>query len=765
MKTVLILSVFMISYLSSFAQERFELDEKTEKRIDKIISELSLIEKVGQTCQVTLDALLARDESGKLLEPIQFDPDKFNEALCEYRIGSILNVSSHTLNLDEWNNLLPRVNNAFLKKKINVPIIYGIDAIHGVNYTVGATLFPQEIGLAATWNNELSYEFGEITAYEMRKTGLRWNFSPVLDLGRQPLWSRYFETLGEDPYLASELGENIIMGYQGSKYNFLDNYHVASCLKHFVGYSMPQTGRDRTPAWIPQKYMTELYLPPFKRSVDAGAMTLMINSGDLNGIPGHANKALLTDLLKDQWGFKGFTVSDWEDFIMLETVHNVAANQSEAIAMAINAGVDMSMVPNAPQYKEYCETLLKCVENGDVSMERLEDAVRRILRVKMAIGLYDKKSYDQTDYPDFASNKFKNAALQSAQESITLLKNQNGILPLSQSTKVLVAGPTGNDLTFINGAWTHTWQGVDNAYNTKNCETIYSAIAKKVGQENCQFSQGATLYLEHGWEAAQITDSSDFKSKAANSDVIVLCLGELPATEKPGDIRSLRLLDAQMELAQLAYRTGKPVVLVLVEARPRVIHDIVDGASAIFQTYLPGDYGGIALADLLFGNVNPSGKLPYTYPKYDGVIEYYDRPKSVDRSGKTNKFDAFDPEWEFGFGLSYTEFSYSNLSIDRSTMTRSESIQVSVDVTNIGDRTGKEVVQLYVSDLTASIVPAGKRLRGYSKIELKPNETKTVTFTIDSDDLKFSDSNGNWIIENGLFQLEVNGENLKFELN
>ncbi len=765
MKIYAILCVFILTNLSLFAQERFELDEKTEKKINKIISELTLTEKVGQTCQVTLDALLARDESGKLLDPIQFDPAKFNEALCEYRIGSILNVSSHTLTLDEWNNILPKVNNAFLNKKINVPIIYGIDAIHGVNYTVGATLFPQEIGLAATWNNKLSYEFGEITAYEMRKTGLRWNFSPVLDLGRQPLWSRFFETLGEDPYLAGELGESIVTGYQGSKYDFLDNYHVASCLKHFVGYSMPQTGRDRTPAWIPQKFMTELYLPPFKQSIDAGAMTLMINSGDLNGVPGHANKALLTDLLKDEWGFKGFTVSDWEDFLMLETVHNVAGDQSEAIAMAINAGVDMSMVPNAPQYKEYCEVLLKCVEDGDVSIERLEDAVKRILRVKMATGLYDKKTYKETDYSEFASEEFKNSALQAAQESITLLKNDNAILPLNKSTKVLVAGPTGNDLTFINGAWTHSWQGVDDSYNTQNCETIYTAIAKKVGEENCQFSQGAELVLNDGWETANLTDSVDFKSKAANSDVIVLCIGELPATEKPGDIRSLRLLEAQSDLAKMAYRTGKPVVLVLVEARPRVIHDIVDGARAIFQTYLPGDYGGTALADLIFGDVNPSGKLPYTYPKYDGVIEYYDRPKSVDRSGKTNKFDAFDPEWEFGFGLSYTEFDYSNFTIDKTKMTRTDSIQVSVDVTNIGDREGKEVIQLYLSDMKASIVPAGKRLRRYAKIDLKPNQTKTVKFTINSDDLQFSDTNGNWKIENGQFQLEINGENLNFELN
>lgn len=765
MKIIATLILIIFSQVSIFAQQKFELDQKTEKEIDKIISTLTLVEKVGQTCQITLDALLARDEDGKLLEPIQFDPEKFNEALCEYRIGSILNVSSHTLTLEEWNSILPKVNNAFLNEKIDIPIIYGIDAIHGVNYTVGATLFPQEIGLAATWNNDLSYRFGEITAYEMRKTGLRWNFSPVLDIGRQPLWSRFFETLGEDPYLVGEMGENIILGYQGSNSKIIDQYHVASCLKHFVGYSMPQSGRDRTPAWIPQKFMTELYLPPFKQSIDAGAMTLMINSGDVNGIPGHANKELLTDLLKDEWGFNGFTVSDWEDFIMLETVHDVAANPSEAIAMAINAGVDMSMVPYAPQYKKYCELLVKCVEDGEVSMKRLDDAVRRILRVKMATGLFDKKSYEARDYPDFASEKFKNSALESAQESITLLKNTNDILPLKKSTKVLVAGPTANNLTFINGAWTHTWQGVEEQYNTEGCETIYAAIAKEVGSENCQFSQGATLSYKDGWENAELADTNDFNSKAASSDVIVLCVGELPSTEKPGDIRSLRLLDAQIDLAKLAYRTGKPVVLVLVQARPRVIHEIVEGADAIFQAYLPGDFGGTALADLIFGDVNPSGKLPYTYPKYDGVVEFYDHPKSVDRSGKTNKFDAFDPEWEFGFGMSYTDFSYSNFSINKTTISMGDSIEVAIDVTNSGDRAGKEVVQLYLSDVKSSIVPAGKRLKRYAKIELAPNQTKTVKFTIHSSDLRLSDSNGNWITENGNFMLEINGEKRNFELN
>lgn len=762
-KYVSMLSIF-VSCAAAQSQQVFSVDAETEKKIDKIIGELTLQEKVGQTCQVTLDALLATDSTGKLLSPLQFDPEKYNEALCEYRIGSILNVSANTLSLDEWKTFLDRINNSFLNEKINVPIIYGIDAIHGVNYTRGATLFPQEIGLAATWNLDLAKKFGEVVAYETRASGLRWNFSPVLDVARQPLWSRYFETLGEDSKMVSLFAKSIVLGYQGSDPSEIDAYHVASCLKHFVGYSMPFSGRDRTPAWIPEKYMSEIYLPPFEAAVKDGAMTLMINSGDVNGVPGHVNKKLLTEVLKDQWGFKGFTVSDWEDFIMLETVHDVAANQQEAIAAAFNAGVDMSMVPLSPQYKTYCQVLVKCVEEGDVSMERLDDAVRRILRVKFALGLFDKSSYKPVDYSKFGSDEFKKAAWQSAVESITLLKNTDDILPLSKSTKVLVTGPTSNDLTFINGAWTHTWQGVDPSYNTPNCETIYSAIAKEIGAANCLFSQGATLSLEGGWEQCALVDTADFSRKAAQSDVIVVCLGELPSTEKPGDIRSLRLLEAQLELAEMAYATGKKVVLVLVEARPRVIHSIVDGAAAIFQTYLPGDYGGTALADLMFGDENPSGKLPYTYPKYDGVIEFYDHPKSVDRSGKTYGFDAFDPEWEFGFGLSYTDFSYSNLRLDQTSMGTDGSVKVTVDVTNSGERRGKEVVQLYVSDKKASIVPAGKRLVDFKKLDLAPNETQSVEFMISLADLMFADQNGSMMYELGTFMVEINGDTLEFEL-
>ena len=740
-----------------------QLDPSTEQKITLLLEKMTLEEKVGQTCQVTLDAFLKTDNAGKIIEPISIDPVKLNEVIIEHKIGSILNVSSHTLTLKEWKETLEKVNLPFLTKKVNLPILYGIDAIHGMNYTVGGTLFPQEIGLAATWNPQLAKDFGEITAYEMRACGIHWNFSPVLDLARQPLWSRFFETLGEDPFLVSQMGKSIVKGYQGE--GKIDAFHGAACLKHFVGYSMPTSGRDRTPALIPTKQMEELFLPPFKAAIDAGAMTLMINSGDVNGIPGHANYHLLTEVLKDRWGFKGFTVSDWEDFIMLQTVHNVAPDLQDAMIQAFNAGVDMSMVPYNPQYKTYCELMVKSVKEGKISQARLDDAVRRILRVKIGVGLFEKNFNQNKNYLKFAEEDSKKMAYQTAAESITLLKNNEKTLPLSPQTKVLVAGPTANNLTYLNGAWTHTWQGVDTSFNTKNCQTVLQAVESKIGKENTLYAQGASLFLKDGWEASALIDVEDFKTKAAKSDVIVLCLGELPSTEKPGDIRSLNLLPAQMELAKIAFETNKPVIIVLIEARPRIIHEIVDGASAIIQTYLPGDYGSKALVDILFGTVNPSGKLPFTYPKYDGIIEFYDHPKSVARSGKTNQFDAFDPEWEFGFGLSYSNFTYKNLTLSKQTIASgNDSIKVSVEVTNNSPIEGKEVVQMYLSDLVASTVPAGKMLKGFKKINLKAFEKETIEFTIGNDDLKFVNSNGEWISEKGIFEVQINKLSTNFEL-
>lgn len=757
---ILVCAVF--SAISFGHAQHIQTTENIEKRIDQIMSAMTLADKVGQTCQITLDAVLQTDATGRTLEPATIDPIKLKLAIETYKVGSILNVSSHTLTQKEWMTILPIIHERYLKKQSSIPILYGLDAIHGVNYTVGATLFPQEIGLAATWNRSLATSFGQVTAYELRASGIPWNFSPVLDLGRQPLWSRFFETLGEDPYLTAQLGQHVIKGYQGNNLSGANN--VAACMKHFVGYSYPLSGRDRTPAWIPANILTELYLPPFKAAVDAGAMTVMINSGEVNGIPGHINHYLLTEVLKKEWGFKGFAVSDWEDYLFLRDVHTVAKDHKTAIAQAMNAGLDMSMVPNNPQYQEYCKLLTEAMNEQLIPMERLDDAVRRILRVKLMLGIFEKPYTKASDYTDFASAKHQLLALQSAEESITLLKNEQQILPLKKGTKILVTGPTANNLSFINGAWTHTWQGVDTAFNTKNRLTIKSALEKTNGKENVFFTETVRLGFEDGWEKCTSTPYTVFEEQAKSSDVIVLCLGENPATEKPGDIRSLDLPKEQLDLVHFAATLNKPIIVVLATGRPRIIHPIVDESNAIIQTYLPGDFGGEALANIIFGITNPSGKLPYSYPKYNGIIEHYDHKNSEAKNGKSNKFDAYDPEWDFGFGLSYSSFVYSDLQLSNTTMQQTDSITVSVTVTNTSSRTGKEVVQLYLHDEVASDVPWGKRLRDFEKIELKANESKKITFVISLEDLTFVNSSNKRVVEPGFFEVMIDGLKTRFEL-
>jgi beta-glucosidase len=758
---ILIGSLSLLFSFASCQPSSKTTDPSIESKIDKILSEMTLKEKVGQTCQITLDGLFKRDENNKVIEPAEFDAEKLREAIVDYGMGSILNVGSHTFTLEEWDYVMENVHKPFVNKKTQVPIIYGIDAIHGVTYTVGGTLFPQEIGLAATWNPELAQKFGDVVAYETRASGIHWNFSPVLDLGRAPLWSRHFETLGEDPFLATQLGDAIVNGYQGK--GKMDAYHVAACLKHFVGYSAPVSGRDRTSAWIPEKYMKELYLPAFKSAVDQGALTLMINSGDVNGVPGHMNYNLLTKTLKEDWGFKGFTVSDWEDFTMLHTVHSTAEDLYDAIVKGFNAGVDMCMVPYNPQYKEYIKLMIKGVEEGKITKERLDDAVRRIIRVKMLVGLFDKNRNQAKKYPNFGGKAHQQLALETALESITLLKNKDNTLPLDTKGKVLIAGATSNNLIFLNGAWTHTWQGADSSYNNNKAQNIREAFIQKLGKDNCLFSQGAELYVEDGFEKSRLVNPDDFKTKAEQSDLIVLCVGEYPSTEKPGDIRSLNLDAAQLELAKLAYATNKRVVLVLVEGRPRIVRSIVDDAAAIVQAYLPGDHGATALVQLLFGEENFSGKLPYTYPRYDGVMEFYDHPKSTAR-GKSNKFDAYNPQWNFGFGLSYSKLVYSDLTTSTATLEEGDTIKIQVKVTNESDRSVKEVVQLYIADEYASIVPANKRLKAFEKISLAAKETKVVDFYISSENLKFVDINNQWITEKGSFKVMIEALSTKFEL-
>jgi beta-glucosidase len=736
------------------------LDSKTEDSINNLIDKMTIKEKVGQTCQITLDAILKKDTLGVLLEPHEIDQKKLNIALIDYNVGSILNVSNHTFSLEKWNNIIDIIQYTALNTNHKIPIIYGVDAIHGATYIKNSTLFPQEIGLAATWDTSHARIMAEITAYETRASGVPWNFSPVLDLGRNPIWSRFFETLGEDVYLAKTMGKSIINGYQGN--GMIDKYHVAACLKHFVGYSVPSSGRDRTPALIPNRSLEELHLPTFKEAIDAGALTVMINSGEVNGIPGHANKYLLTDILKDKWGFTGFTVSDWEDLINLHKMAQTDSTLKDAIATAINAGVDMSMVPNNPEYKNYCKLFIELVNEKRISENRLDDAVRRILRVKSHLGLLNKTRIPfSNDYTDFGSEKHKKASYNAASESITLLKNK-GLLPLSTENKILLIGPTANSLNCLNGAWTHTWQGVDESYNN-DYPTIKDVIEDRFNKVN--YFEGSKMIMKYGDEHdIPSSDLQNAVNSAKYSDVAIVCLGELPSTERPGDIFTLDLPEQQQLIVKELSKTGIPIILVLVEGRPKIIREIEPLSDAILQAYLPGDQGANAIVDVLVGNVNPSGKLPYTYPRYNGVIMHYDHKQSELLNANTWEENYYNPQWDFGYGLSYTKFEYSNLTVSKNKITSTDSLLVKVDITNIGVREGKEVIQMYIRDHYASISPPLKKLKRFTKIKLNPLETKTIEFTINIEDLKFYGKENQWIAEDGEFTISINTLSERFYL-
>ena len=754
---------FVISLLFLFSCQKDStsslLDSKTEDHINSLIDDMTIKEKVGQTCQITLDAILKKDALGVLLEPHEIDQEKLNIALINYNVGSILNVSNHTFSLKKWQIIIDNIQTTASKTNHKTPIIYGVDAIHGATYIQNSTLFPQEIGLAATWDTSHARIMAEITAYETRASGVPWNFSPVLDLGRNPIWSRFFETLGEDVYLAKTMGKSIIKGYQGSAN--IDKYHVAACLKHFVGYSVPSSGRDRTPALIPNRSLEELHLPTFKEAIDAGALTVMINSGEVNGIPGHANKYLLTDILKDKWGFSGFTVSDWEDFINLHKMAQTDSTLKDAIATAINAGVDMSMVPNNPEYKNYCKLFIELVNEERISETRLDDAVRRILRVKSHLGLLNQTRIPfSNDYSDFGSDEHKRASYNAASESITLLKNKD-LLPLSTENKILLIGPTANSLNCLNGAWTHTWQGVDENYNN-DYPTIKDVIEDRFTKVN--YFEGSKMIMKDGDE--HDIPSSDLQNavySAKSSDVAIVCLGELPSTERPGDIFTLDLPEQQQLIVKELSKTGIPIILVLVEGRPKIIREIEPLSDAILQAYLPGDQGANAIVDVLVGNVNPSGKLPYTYPRYNGVIMHYDHKQSELLNANTWEENYYNPQWDFGFGLSYTTFEYSNMKLSSKTINSDNEILISIDIKNTGNIIGKEVVQLYIRDHYATISPSLKKLKRFTKIELEPLEERTVSFTINTDDLKFYGKQNKWITEEGKFSVMVN--NLSKDFN
>ena len=715
--------------------------------IDALLSKMTIEEKVGQMTQLNLDVVC---EGGiyNLVEPHHIEPTKLHKALVEYHVGSILNCGGHAYGLDQWHTIINTIQQvATTETRLKIPVIYGIDAIHGANYTLGSTLFPQPLAQAASWNTDMVKRGGEITAYEVRATGIPWNFSPVLDLGRDPRWSRLFETYGEDVLLATEMGLATIEGYQGN--NLADAYHVAACMKHFLGYSMPRTGKDRTPVYIDEIQLREYFLPTFQAAINAGAATVMINSGELNGIPVHADKKILTDLLRSELGFKGVAVTDWEDIMKLNNIHMVAPTLKDAVYMAIDAGIDMCMVPN-----DYDFTILltELVKEGKISEARLDVSVKRILELKKQLGLFEQPfTPANTDYKKFGSTEFARAAQNMAEESITLLKNNNQVLPIQQSAKILVTGPAANSMTYLNGAWTRTWQGTDTIWNDQSKYTIREA-----------FNPATTTFI-----ASDNMSDTDVREKmfaaAKASDVIIICLGEKPSTEKVGDIDALTMPDNQQQLVGLLKSTGKPVVLVLVENRPLIVNDIEPLCDAIVLAYEPGDYGGLALANIIYGKVNPSGKLPFTYPRHEASLLWYDH-KHTETLDQTFGRKAFNPQWEFGYGLSYTTFQYSNLKISNDTLSTGN-LQISVDVTNTGTTTGKEVVQFYIADRYASITPSVKRLRGFEKVEIKPGATHIVTFTISAKDLAFVGRDEKWISEAGWFDIMLGSEKSSFYLS
>lgn len=699
--------------------------------------------------QITLDVVSkSAAQGGGLAEPQTIDPEKLKEAIMTYKVGSILNVGAHGFDRQAWFDIISSIQNmSSQNSRLKIPVLYGIDAIHGVTYTNGATLFPQQIGMAATFNPDLIFKAGEISAYETRASYIPWNFSPVLDLGMNPLWPRIYETFGEDPYLAKTMGSAIIKGYQG-KGNSIDKFHVSSCMKHYIGYSYPKSGKDRTPAWMPERYLREYFLPTFEEALKSGSKTLMVNSGEINGIPVHASKFLLTHLLKEELGFQGLVVSDWEDIKALVYRHRIAANFKEAEEMAINAGIDMSMVPFDYSFSK---DLIQSVKEGKVPMSRIDDAVRRILRVKYELDLWKNPIGNPNDFPEFASAAHTQMALKTAEESLILLKNQNNLLPLNTGTKILVTGPTANTMRSLDGGWSYTWQGDRSDEFAKSKNTILGGL-QALGGNNVQYVKGA--------EFDRLADVDSAVSVAKHSDVIILCLGELSYTETPGNINDIRLPYAQLELARKMEATGKPVVLILAEGRPRVFHEVESGTQAIILGLLLGNEGGDALAKAIYGQISPSGKLPITYPKYVNTLLNYNHKTAEELQSQF--FAGYDPEFEFGFGLSYSSFSYSNLQLSDTTLSPLGSITVKVDLKNTGNREAMEVAELFTSNLFSSITPDTKRLRKFEKVDLQPGESKTITFTLKKSDLTFIGVDNKPTLETGNFRLLVGDQKATF---
>jgi len=713
-----------------------------DNRVDSLLSLMTLEEKVGQMTNIGLMAVCKGDFwEGR--DTIEIDSAKLRRLLLDHHVGSVQNMGKYPPAPAEWRQLIGAVQQVALQEsRLRIPVLYGIDGVHGANYTAGSVLFPQQIATAATWDPAFAETAARVTAYEIRAAGIPWNYSPVLDVCKQPLWGRIFETFGEDTYLTQQMGAAMVRGMQGD--DVADPHHVAACLKHFAGYGMAYNGKDRSPVYLPERWLRQYIFPPFQAAIDAGALTVMINSGSVNGIPSHIDYHLITEVLKGEMNFQGFTISDWSDIMNLVEAHQVAADEREAVKLSVLAGLDMCMEPYDESFAVH---LVQLVKDGEVPMSRIDDAVRRILKVKFQLGLFENPLPPPSLYPAVGSAASVAESYQAALACLTLLKNEAAVLPLPKKANVLVTGAAANSLNYLNGGWSRTWSGRETAYNDEEKQTIFEAIQAKLGSEQVSFVPGTT-YTEEVDIAAAVT-------AAQAADYLVVCLGEQPATEKPSDIDDLSMPQAQLDLVRALAQTGKPIILVLVEGRPRLIREIEPLANGILLAYVPGQEGGRAIAEVLFGDTNPSGKLPYTYPRYSGSIWAYDHLRSDERDQNFG-YDGFNPQYEFGFGLSYTTFAYADLRfLPDTVVTGEEVLEVRVTVTNTGKRAGQEVVQLYTSDLVASISPAVKQLRRFAKIALAPGASQEVRFSLAAKDLAFVNQHNQWVTEPGAFTVTI----------
>ena len=726
-------------------------DAKVEAQVEQTLQKLTLEEKVGQMMELVTDLFGANDKNGVFY----IDEKKTDSILSRYKVGSILNAPNTCApTAKQWEKYLQQIQKISMKR-IGIPCVFGLDQNHGSTYTQGGTLFPQNINVAATFNREVARRSAEATAYETRAVSIPWTYSPTVDLGRDARWPRIWENFGEDCYLSAEMGKAMVLGFQGEDPNHIDQHHIATSMKHFMGYGVPWTGKDRTPAYISPADLREKHFAPFLAGIQAGALTVMVNSASVNGMPMHANKDILTGWLKEETGWDGVLITDWADINNLYTREMVAKNKKDALRIAINAGIDMIMEPYSC---DACGYLIQLVKEGKIPMSRIDDACRRVLRMKYRLGLFEHPTQKLKDYPKFGGEEFAKLSLDGATESMVLLKNEGGILPLQQGKKILLTGPNANQMRCLDGGWSYTWQGHRADEFAGKYNTIYEAFCNEYGKDNVILNQGVT-YNEKGkyWEENEPNIEAAVAA-AKDADVIVACIGENSYTETPGNLTDLWLSENQRNLVKALAKTGKPIILVLNEGRPRLIADIEPLAKAVIDIFLPGNYGGDALAQLVAGKQNFSGKMPYTYPKEINSLANYDFKKSEEMGTMEGAYDynaKITQQWGFGQGLSYTTYQYSNLRVAQKDFRHGDVIRVSVDVKNIGKVAGKESVLLFSSDLIASMTPDGRRLRAFDKVELQPGETKTVTFDLKADDLAFVGYDGKWVLEEGDFKLMI----------